>query len=105
MSWWFLREDACKLGDFVTRSRHRGMMSEVLADLRHIYVLLVEDDAEMQDFTASLLRMCGATVTAASEARQALTVIRQVIPHAVITDVVLPDKDGCCDQSSASRAS
>ena len=53
-------------------------MREVLGDLRHMYVLLVEDDAETLDLTATLLRTCGATVKAPSEARQALKVVRYV---------------------------
>jgi two-component system, chemotaxis family, CheB/CheR fusion protein len=69
-------------------------VNEVLADLRHLYVLLVEDDTESLDFTASLLRMCGATVKALPEARQALKTVRQVTPHIVVTDIVLPEKDG-----------
>jgi CheY-like chemotaxis protein len=70
-------------------------VSEVLADLRHLYVLLVEDDVEAVELTATVLQTCGATVKAVPGARQALKVVHQVTPQTVITDIVLPEKDGC----------
>ena len=69
-------------------------MSELLPDLRSVYVLLVDDDAEILEFTAGLFRMCGATVKAITGAPQALEVARQVSPHVVVTDIAMPGKDG-----------
>jgi CheY-like chemotaxis protein len=63
-------------------------------DLHGIYVLVVEDDPDGLDLISNVLRWCGAMVTATTNARSGVAAARQVRPHAVVTDIAMPDEDG-----------
>jgi signal transduction histidine kinase/ActR/RegA family two-component response regulator len=70
--------------------RHTGLPS--LAGLR---VLLVDDEAEVRDVMASVLGDCGALVTCAASAREALTLLKggqQV--NVLLSDIAMPGEDG-----------
>lgn len=64
------------------------------ADLRGVYVLVVEDDPDGLDLVTNVLRWCGAMVTAATNARTGLAAAHQVRPHIVVTDIAMPGEDG-----------
>jgi DNA-binding response OmpR family regulator len=57
-------------------------------------VLCVDDDVAMTELTAMLLRSHGFEVLAANVARDAIQLVREKQPHAVILDLMMPDMDG-----------
>jgi signal transduction histidine kinase len=64
------------------------------ADLTGIRVLVVDDDQSNLQMIAQLLRMHGASVMSASDARGTLAIAEGWGPDALILDIGLPDKDG-----------
>ncbi|MFD5828599.1 ATP-binding protein [Lentzea sp. NPDC060358] len=57
-------------------------------------IVLVEDNADMRDYLVRLLTGQGWAVDAAAEAETALDRIRATRPDLVLTDVMLPGRDG-----------
>lgn len=57
-------------------------------------VLAVDDDAAMTELTAMLLRTHGFTVRTANTARDAIRILGENWPHAVVLDLMMPDMDG-----------
>ncbi len=57
-------------------------------------LLLVEDNPEVRESTAQLLRSVGYTVLSASEPMEALALAQQTPPDLLITDVILPQMRG-----------
>lgn len=59
-------------------------------------ILMVEDEKRVRDFTSRALTRCGYSVTEATDAEQALELFakKKGDYHLVISDVVLPGKDG-----------
>ncbi|MEG4284899.1 PAS domain S-box protein [Microcoleus sp. A006_D1] len=63
-------------------------------NLSGIRVLAVDDDADARDLVVFLLEDCGATVTAVSNADDALAVLTQSVPDLLLSDIGMPDTDG-----------
>lgn len=57
-------------------------------------VLVAEDDPDSLDVVETVLRYCGATVTTATTAREALARLAGAAPTIVVTDISMPDEDG-----------
>jgi two-component system KDP operon response regulator KdpE len=57
-------------------------------------VLAVDDDIAMTELTAMLLRTHGFTVRTANFAREAIKIVSEDWPNAVILDLMMPDMDG-----------
>ncbi|OQY86107.1 MAG: hypothetical protein B6D40_02025 [Anaerolineae bacterium UTCFX3] len=57
-------------------------------------VLSIDDDIAMTELTAMLLRTHGFDVLASNNAREAILMVREKRPHAVILDLMMPDMDG-----------
>ena len=59
-------------------------------------MLLVEDDADVRQLTTQVLRQDGFRVIAAPDAEQALRLVqeRSTPLHLLLTDVILPGRDG-----------
>jgi PAS domain S-box-containing protein len=67
--------------------------NSVLPRLDALRVLVVDDEADARAIVSAVLRSCGAAVTTASSAREALLALDQ--PHdLLITDIAMPDGDG-----------
>jgi len=62
--------------------------------LSGIRVLAVDDDADARDLVVFLLEDCGATVTAVSNAADALAALTLSVPDLLLSDVGMPDTDG-----------
>jgi CheY-like chemotaxis protein len=62
--------------------------------LGQIRVLVVEDERDTLDFLTRLLEGQGATVLAASNAHEALSIVRAESPDVLISDIGLPEMDG-----------
>jgi CheY-like chemotaxis protein len=58
--------------------------------LASVHVLVVDDDAAFRDVLASLLRYCGALVTAVTTPEEALMAMGQVKPDALVITIA-PD--------------
>lgn len=57
-------------------------------------VLSIDDDVAMTELTAMLLRTHGFDVLTANVALDAIQIVRDKQPHAVILDLMMPDMDG-----------
>jgi DNA-binding response OmpR family regulator len=57
-------------------------------------VLLVDDDAEIREFLATLLDLEGLTPVLASRGDEALAACAEEPPAAILLDVAMPDLDG-----------
>jgi PAS domain S-box-containing protein len=64
-------------------------------DLHALDVLLVEDEPDTREYLQRLLQEHGAVVRAASSAPEALSLFRQERPDLLVSDIGLPDMDGC----------
>jgi two-component system CheB/CheR fusion protein len=63
--------------------------------LAGVVVLLVEDDPLSREALELILEFCGARVLSAETAGEALRAYEQGLPSVIISDVGLPDLDGC----------
>ncbi|MEP6516953.1 PAS domain S-box protein [Microcoleus vaginatus] len=63
-------------------------------NLSGISVLAVDDDADARDLVVFLLEDCGASVTAVSNAADALAVLTESVPDLLLSDIGMPDTDG-----------
>ncbi|MEG4576144.1 PAS domain S-box protein [Microcoleus sp. N3A4] len=63
-------------------------------NLSGIKVLAVDDDADALDLVVFVLEDCGASVTAVSNAADALAVLTQSLPDLLLSDIGMPDTDG-----------
>lgn len=57
-------------------------------------VLLVEDDEDSREFIATVLSHCGAKVTTAASADQAVALLGLERPDVLVSDIRMPGKDG-----------
>ena len=62
--------------------------------LEGVRLLVVEDEADSREMLVTAFEQCGAQVSVASSAREAMEVLRRVIPDAVVCDIGLPGEDG-----------
>ena len=69
------------------------LASASILALLHVRVLLVEDDADSREIFTIALQSRGASVIAASSAREALAALCTQ-PHVVVTDIKLGAEDG-----------
>ena len=63
-------------------------------DLHDIAVLVVDDDADARGLASAVLHACGAQVTLAASAAEAMEALAVAIPHVVVSDIGMPDTDG-----------
>ena len=64
------------------------------ADLNGVAVLVVEDEVETRDLVATVLTACGARVTTAASAVEALQEVERARPDVVVSDIGMPNGDG-----------
>lgn len=57
-------------------------------------ILLVEDDKDILDFNANLLTQNGYHVLTATRVAQAEAILAKELPDLIITDLMMPDRDG-----------
>ena len=67
-------------------------MSQALSGVR---VLVVEDDADCREVFRLILELEGATVATVGSAWEGLKTIGPFSPHVIVSDLGLPDEDGC----------
>jgi CheY-like chemotaxis protein len=59
-----------------------------------VHVLVVDDDEDSRVIVETVLRYCGALVTLAASAAEALRLLHRVTPDVVVTDIAMPEQDG-----------
>jgi len=62
--------------------------------LSGLHVLAVDDNPDTVQLTAVLLRHCGAVVRTAESTKEALQILNEWRPHALLCDVKMPEEDG-----------
>ena len=62
--------------------------------LETVKVLVVDDDAASLDYFAFALETCGAVVSVATSAREALALVSRVLPDVILSDIAMPGEDG-----------
>ena len=62
--------------------------------LTGLRVLVVEDDPDTLDLLRFILENCGASITAAASASEALDVLERWQPDALVSDLAMPVQDG-----------
>jgi len=62
--------------------------------LEGIRVVVVDDEEGPREFFREVLELEGAQVVAVSSAREALAAIERDIPDVLVSDIMMPDKDG-----------
>jgi PAS domain S-box-containing protein len=63
-------------------------------DLRGVYVLVVDDEADARDLLSTILAGQGAEVAVAASADEAVSSIRVRRPDVLLSDIQMPDQDG-----------
>jgi len=69
--------------------------SETSSNLNGVKILVVDDDADTREFIAFLLEQYGANVTAVASANEALAALSQSLPDILLSDIGMPEVDGC----------
>ncbi len=62
--------------------------------LKGIHVLLVDDDDDARALLQTVLRYCGALVTAVASALEAMETMQRVRPDVLLSDIAMPLQDG-----------
>ncbi len=62
--------------------------------LHGIKVLVVDDERDAREFTATVLRHANADVVEADSADAALRALERMTPDAILCDIAMPDRDG-----------
>lgn len=75
--------------------RDDGERYESLPSLKGIRVLVVEDENDNRDVIEAVLLRCGAEVASATTADEALGKIPSWKPDVILSDIILPGRDGC----------
>ncbi len=63
-------------------------------DLSGVHVLIVDDETDSREITTCVLEQANATVTIAWSGAEALTVLQQLSPDVLISDIGMPEMDG-----------
>lgn len=58
------------------------------------HILLVEDDEFVRDMLTQVLERASHTVISAADGEEAIEILRRFKPEVMITDIVMPKKDG-----------
>ncbi|MGI0485841.1 PAS domain S-box protein [Pantanalinema rosaneae CENA516] len=77
-----------------TTAEQNNQSSELSADLTGIQVLVVDDEADSREFVAFVLEQAKATVMTATTANEALSLLIQVKPDVLLSDIGMPEVDG-----------
>jgi CheY-like chemotaxis protein len=75
-------------------SRLRPERSGLPHNLVDVRVLVVDDDESTLEFLAAALQYCGAQVTIASSAAEALAALDRARPDVVLSDIAMREHDG-----------
>ena len=88
-----LRDSAVAANEFVGRDAASRL--KALPRLDGVRVLIVEDDADNRNVLAAAIRQSGGDVRSTDTAFAAIGLVADWIPTVLISDIALPDLDGC----------
>jgi PAS domain S-box-containing protein len=71
-----------------------GVAKSGLRSLEGVRVLAVDDEADARQLIAEILSLCGAQVRVVASAAEALEVLREWLPHVLLSDIGMPEGDG-----------
>ena len=77
-----------KLGEVKAGARQQ------LASLDGLRVLVVDDEGDVRELVATILRQSGAAVTAVRSAAEALEAFATTMPNILVSDIEMPGEDG-----------
>jgi CheY-like chemotaxis protein len=77
-----------------TQKRLVGEPAFPAESLRGLHAMVVDDEPGVRDVVALTLTKCGASVTVASSAEDALKLLPNLVPDFVVSDIAMPDIDG-----------
>jgi two-component system OmpR family response regulator len=63
-------------------------------DAAQYRILVVDDESAISDLIATSLKFVGFEIRTAANGAQALTIVEEFKPHAIILDVMMPEMDG-----------
>jgi PAS domain S-box-containing protein len=63
--------------------------------LRGLRILVVDDEDDARGLVATILEDCGCCVSTACSAQQALERLAEEVPDVLLSDIGMPDEDGC----------
>ena len=66
-------------------------MKKSARDLDGVHVLIVEDTDDSREVLRLTLQSCGALVTSVATAKEAESLLRELRPHILVTDITMPD--------------
>ncbi len=66
-----------------------------LPSLKHVKVLVIEDESDNRDVLAAVLLRCEAEVATAITAAEVVEKVRTWRPDVILSDIILPRADGC----------
>jgi CheY-like chemotaxis protein len=84
------RADHVGRGEPATQRRPSRLPSSLVG----LRVIVVDDDEDTVELFATALSACGATVTTATNAADALRLVREVRPDVVLSDIAMARGDG-----------
>jgi signal transduction histidine kinase/CheY-like chemotaxis protein len=78
------------------RGLTNGVTSRATHDLSAVHVLVVDDEADAREMVTSALELCGAKVSTAGSAREALDRLATSDPpiQVMLADIAMPEEDG-----------
>jgi CheY-like chemotaxis protein len=62
--------------------------------LANVRVLVVDDDQQSREATATLLELCGAQITAVASVADAIAGVNRQAPDVIVADIAMPVEDG-----------
>ena len=68
-------------------------------------ILLVDDEEDILEFLGYKLRNEGFEIYTASNGREAVTMVKELRPHLVLMDVMMPEMDGiaACEEDQREK--
>lgn len=65
-----------------------------MESLRQVNIFVVDDDPDTRDLLRFMLEDEGAIVTVATNAKEALSLLKKELPTILVSDVAMPEMDG-----------
>jgi CheY-like chemotaxis protein len=72
----------------------RATAGFIAGELTGLRILVVDDQADARDLISRVLQECGADVTTAATANEALAITEALRPDVLVSDIGMPDADG-----------
>ena len=89
----FLNPQFCNFNSFICKQVAK-FIRRGINDNSRMKVITIDDDVAMTELTAMLLRTHGFDVITSNHPREAIQVVREKQPQAVILDLMMPEMDG-----------